>query len=151
MDDATSPRRSRSAARAWLALYAALLAGIALWPAPIDSGLGPFLARIGEVFPLLTYTRIEFAANILLFVPLGLLLAMILPRTRYLVIPLSIVTTVTVESIQAIALDLRTPSVMDIVANTTGACIGLVLAAFIESLRRGAVRRPTRNVVELLD
>ena len=74
---------------------------------------------------------IEFGANILLFVPLGVLLALILEQ-RHLVVPIAFLTSVTIESLQALMLEKRTPSVMDIIANFAGACLGLVIVAFIE-------------------
>ena len=101
---------------------------------PVDSGAGRLLRFVTRVFPMLTYVRIEFAANILLFVPLGLLLALILQR-RYLVIPIAFLTTAAIESLQALMIDKRTPSVMDIIANLTGACIGLVIVGLVEWYR----------------
>jgi hypothetical protein len=128
-------RGKKRAARIALALYIVALTMIAIWPVPVDREAGPMLRAIGRVIPIVTYARIEFAANIVLFVPLGVLLALILSR-RYLVVPISFVTTVAIESIQGIALALRTPSVMDVVANVTGACIGLLLVATFEWWRR---------------
>lgn len=125
----------KRAARILLALYIVALTLIAIWPVPVDRGAGPALRLIGRIIPILTYARIEFASNILLFVPLGVLLALILSR-RYLVVPIAFVTTVVIESVQGIALALRTPSVMDVVANVTGACIGLLLVAMFEWWRR---------------
>ena len=130
-------------ARAWLSAYAVTLALIAFWPVPVDSGAGPLLRAVTRVFPLLTYARIEFGANILLFVPLGFLLTLILARDRWLVMPIAFLTTVTIETGQAIALSARTPSVLDIIANTAGACLGIVLAVFAETLARARAERPT--------
>ena len=102
---------------------------IAFWPTPIDAGAGPFIRAITRLVPLLTNSRIEFGANILLFVPLGLLLALIL-RQWSLVLPVAIVCTLFLESVQGFFLDRRTPSKLDMVANTAGACIGLLAVAF---------------------
>lgn len=121
---------------AWLAAYGVLLAGIAFWPVPVDSGARPLLRAIHEIAPLLTYARIEFSANILLFVPLGALLALIFRVERWLVLPIAFLTTVTIETGQAVALAARTPSVLDIIANTAGACAGMVTVAFAELLAR---------------
>ena len=128
--------------RLYLAAYAALLAAIAFWPIPVDSGAGPLIRAITRLFPLLTYDRIEFLANIALFVPLGLLLTLIITRQRWLVLPIAILATVTIECVQAIALAQRTPSLLDIVANTAGACLGMLLAVLIESLRRSRPAPP---------
>lgn len=120
----------------WLSAYGVALALVAFWPVPVDSGAGPFLRSITHIFPVLTYSRIQFGANIVMFVPLGLLLSFILRRERWLVLPIAFLTSVTIETGQAIALAARTPSVLDIIANTAGACAGMVLAAFIEVLER---------------
>lgn len=122
--------------RSWLAIYIVVLAGIAFSPVPVDSGAGPLLRAITKAFPVLTYHRIEFGANIVLFVPLGLLLALILPRRRYLVVPIAFVATVSIESLQGIFLGARVASILDVVANTTGACIGLLIAEVVPALRR---------------
>lgn len=126
--------RQRSAffwPRAVLAAYLFALTLIALWPVPVDSGAGPLLRLVTRVVPVLTYPRIEFSANILLFVPLGILLALIL-RQRHLVVPIAFLATVTIESMQALMIDRRVPSVMDIIANVAGACLGLVIVALVE-------------------
>jgi len=125
---------TRSVARVVLTLYGISLAMIALWPVPVDQGAAGFLQRVGRVLPMLTYPRIEFSANILLFVPLGVLLMLIL-RRRYLILPIAIVVTVAIECSQALLLDKRTPSVLDIIANTAGACLGMLIVAAVESWR----------------
>jgi VanZ family protein len=125
---------ARRGARVALVVYAAVLAAIALWPVPVDSGARPLLRGVTRWFPMLTYTRIEFSANILLFVPLGILL-MIMLRRRYLVLPIAIAVTVSIESAQALLLDERTPTVQDIIANTAGACFGMLVVAVLEWLR----------------
>lgn len=117
-----------STPRVLLGVYGVALAVIALWPQRVDDGAGPLLDSLSQWIPILTYDRIEFAANILLFVPLGVLLALIL-RSRYLVVPISLIATVTIESLQALLIDTRTPSVLDIIANLTGACVGLAVVA----------------------
>ena len=126
--------RARSATfwpRVLLGLYLFVLTGIALWPVPVDSGAGPALRLIARVFPVLTHARLEFGANILLFVPLGVLLALILQQ-RHLVVPIAFIATVAIESMQALMIDRRVPSVMDIIANVAGACVGLVIVALVE-------------------
>ncbi|MFE1645858.1 VanZ family protein [Microbacterium sp. P01] len=128
--------RGKVIAGTLLTLYLVALTLIALWPVPIDSGSGDLLRAITRRLPWVTYPRIEFGANILLFVPLGWLLAVLLAQSRYLVLPIAIVVTVAIECAQALLLDRRTPSLLDVAANTTGACIGLILAAIVVALRR---------------
>ena len=119
-----------------LAVYGAVLTLIAFWPSPVDAGARPLLIAITRLFPALTYPRIEFAGNVALFIPLGLLLALLLRRERWLVLPIAFLTTVFIECGQAVALADRTPSLLDIVANTAGACIGMLITAFGELLAR---------------
>lgn len=133
--------RSRRRAIALLGAYLVVTAAIVLWPSPVDRGATGLINRIAEIVPVLTHARIEFAANIALFVPLGALLARILPRDQHLVVPAALVVTVGVESIQALLLAARTPSVLDIVANTTGACLGLLIVAGLEARRRPTQKR----------
>lgn len=142
--DAQPPGRSRSRQRAvaLLAAYLVARAAIALWPSLVDRGATGLIARIAEIAPAITYARTEFAANITLFVPLGALLARILPRDQHLVVPAALVVTASVEPIQAALLAARTPSMLDILANVTGACIGLLIAAGLEARRRSAQKRP---------
>ena len=134
---------TRSRARVVLTLYGISLALIALWPVPVDRGAAGFLSRVTRVLPMLTYPRIEFSANILLFVPLGVLLMLIL-RRRYLILPIAIVVTVAIECSQALLLDKRTPSVLDIIANTAGACIGMLIVAGVESWRARSAQQGMR-------
>ena len=138
-------RRAAGDPRAWLVAYGVALALIAFWPVPVDSGAGPFLRAVTRIFPLLTYSRIEFTANIAMFVPLGFLLSVILRDARWLVLPLAFLTTVTIETGQAIALSARTPSVLDIIANTAGACAGMLLAALADLLARSRTAAPASS------
>jgi VanZ family protein len=122
--------------RAYLSAYTLTLTAIAFWPTPVDRAAGPVIQAITRLIPMLTYPRIEFASNILLFVPLGLLLTLILTTRRWLVLPIAFLATVTIECVQAVLLDARTPSVLDIVANTAGACLGMLIAVLVQALRR---------------
>ncbi|GAA3032668.1 VanZ family protein [Microbacterium dextranolyticum] len=128
--------------RAWLVVYVVTLALIAFWPVPVDSGAGPFLRTVTRLFPMLTYDRIEFGANVVLFVPWGLLLTFLLPTQRWLVLPIAFLTTFAIECGQGLALAARTPSVHDLVANTAGACLGMLIAVFAEILARSRTTLP---------
>ena len=119
-----------------LLAYLVALALTAFWPTPVDAGLAPLIDALTRRFPVVTYARVEFAANIALFVPIGVLLPMMMPRT--LVLPVALVATVAIESTQALLLDTRVPSVLDIIANTTGACVGLLA---LEAVRAVPARR----------
>lgn len=119
----------------WVAVYGIALALIAFWPEPVDSGAGRLLKWVTQVFPVLTYQRIEFGANVLLFVPLGIGLALLMKNLRYLVMPLGFLTSLTIEAGQAVFIPDRYPTVSDLIANTAGACIGLVAVVVFEAWR----------------
>lgn len=83
-----------------------------------------------------TWTRIgspEFTANILLFVPLGLLLRLAVPRATWLgAAVLGSAVSVVIEVLQV-----STPRVSDprdLLANTLGALIGAVLGAVVSGI-----------------
>ena len=85
--------------------------------------------------PWLTYGVIEFCANILLFVPFGVILALALPTRRRLVLPIALAVTVVIELGQAVLLTQRTPSLRDVLANFLGAAVGLLAVLVIEWIR----------------
>src|SRR6476469_4718021 len=55
----------------------------------------------------ITFGKIEFGANILMFVPIGLFGALALSRTRWLVVPGAILGSTIIEITQAVALPER--------------------------------------------
>lgn len=123
--------------RVQLAVYGFVLALIAFWPSPVDQGAGPILHSITAAVPWLTYSVIEFSANVVLFVPLGAILSLALPSRRKWVVPIALAVTILIEVGQALLLTQRTPSVRDVIANTLGAAIGLLAVVVIERIRRG--------------
>lgn len=137
-------RRVRSVALALLVVYLVAAVLIAFWPVPVDSGAAGLLDRVERLLPWATYRRIEFGANVLFFIPLGWLLSILLDRSRYLVLPIGIVMTIAIEVIQGELLDQRTASIYDVLANTTGTCIGMLIAAALT--RRRAAPSATDGV-----
>lgn len=137
------PPRVRRASVPVLALagYLVALALIAFWPTPVDAGVAPLIDALSRRVPAITGPRVEFAANIALFVPFGVLLPLILRRARELVLPIALVATVTIESAQALVLAARVPSVLDIVANLTGAAVGMLALAVWRRVRRSGRRQ----------
>ncbi|MGN6218406.1 MAG: VanZ family protein [Microbacterium sp.] len=122
-----------------LAVYGVVLALIAFWPVPVDRGATGMLRGLARFVPVLTYDRVEFGANVLLFVPLGVLLAVAMPRRRVFLVPFALLLSGAIEAGQAIFLDERTATFRDIVANTIGATIGLVIVLVAERVSSGAV------------
>jgi len=129
-------RRGRRRGIRLLVVYGVMLALIAFWPVPVDRGATGMLRTISHAVPWLTYDLIETTANILLFVPFGVLLAIALPLHRGLVVPIALAATLVIESGQALFLAERTPSLRDIVANVLGAVIGLAIVQLVERRTR---------------
>jgi glycopeptide antibiotics resistance protein len=109
---------------------------IAFWPVPVDRAAHGVLAAITRAVPFLTYDVIETAANLLLFVPLGALLGLVLPRRMPLVLGIALAATVAIELAQAVLLPERTPSLRDVLANLCGAAVGLGIALLARRSRQ---------------
>ena len=124
--------------------YFAALAGILFWPSPVDRPIDGALMQLlqwlhGHGLPewFIGYRKVEFAANILLFIPLGIILVLRLPRKLWwLAIAIAAAFSGAVELAQAIFLPARVPAWSDIVANTSGAFIGAILVLVVWSLSR---------------
>jgi glycopeptide antibiotics resistance protein len=88
-----------------------------------------------------TYTQLESAANVLLFVPLGLLIALLIPTKWWwaVVVGLALLA-VGIELGQALFLPGRVPTLDDVLANTTGGVIGVAIAAVVRGISR-AIRK----------
>ncbi|SDQ43962.1 VanZ family protein [Microbacterium sp. cf332] len=145
----TATRRTISSAaiaRLLLAAYIVVLAFIAFWPTPVDRDAGPLLRSITAAVPWLTYGRIEFAANIVLFVPFGWCAAIGWRRWHAVVIPAALAISVVIELAQGALLVERTSSVLDVVANTAGATVGWLIA---RPWRRVAPRRRDWQIVSV--
>lgn len=138
----SAPRRARSRRATvlmWLVLgaYVVSLATIALWPTHVDVSARGLLDDITTAVPWLTYARIEFTANVMLFIPFGAFFSLLLPRRRWW-LPIAgaaTVFSVVAEWLQIFAVD-RTSSALDVVANTAGAVIGILLVALVRVLAR---------------
>lgn len=144
MGSGSPDAKGRRVAAVVLAVYVAVLAVLTLWPTSVASPLLRPVQGFGPVQALVTYGRAEFLANIALFAPLGLLLSLILPsRLRYAVMPVGFLASVVIEGVQAVALPDRVPSVTDIVANTAGTCVGLLVVVILELQAERASRSPS--------
>lgn len=129
--------------------YFAALAGILFWPFPVDRPIDSALMHAinwlhsrGLPQWFVGYRKVEFAANILLFVPFGIILTLRLHRRLWLLaVALAAAVSGAVELAQAIFLPERVPAWSDIVANTAGALIGALLVLFVWSMHSRMARR----------
>lgn len=147
------PRPSR--ARQWIAsvglvVYGGLVLFVTLLPNPGGDG---FETRILNLLSVLydrgvpewfNFHLLEFTANILMFVPLGLCIGLLLPKRAQwaglLILP---ALSVAIETAQYVFLANRLATVSDVVANSLGGWIGLGIAFLI----RAAVHARDRRVL----
>ncbi|SEB93963.1 VanZ like family protein [Paramicrobacterium humi] len=131
--------------------YALALAVVAFLPTPVDGGAAPFLERLitwsqARGMPWLTYGMLEFAANVAVFSPFGFLLALALGRRYWwLAIVLCPLASVAIEIAQYLLFPARVASARDVIANSSGALIGILLALPFVVTPVGAQNRSTKN------
>ncbi|SMH40199.1 VanZ like family protein [Rathayibacter oskolensis] len=139
-------RRSRVLPLATLA-YLVVIALITLTPAPYPPGEPSAIVRAIIAFlgstPLTAwfdYDVAEFTANVLMFVPLGALLAAQLPaRRRLLAAVIGLGVSVLIETAQLLLLPSRVADVRDLISNGLGSLVGAALTAAL--LPRLALRK----------
>lgn len=132
--------------RFWLASLGLFLTfGVILlatmWPTPLDEG---YQGAIDKVLAVLHrngipewfgYNKLEFTANIAMFIPLGFLVALLLPQKLWwLALLLCPALSVAIELVQGAVLDARISSALDVLANSLGALIGILVAVVIRAL-----------------
>lgn len=137
-------RRARILLVAWVLIVGA----IGLWSAPVDAplhGLEVSALRWLDANGLgfVTYSRVEFTANVIVFAVLGLLLALSLPGGwRWLSPIITAAISSMIELSQAAFLPGRFASVRDVAADSIGGVIGFVVAVVLLLVAR---RRETRS------
>jgi hypothetical protein len=158
-ENGVSPRRSTPPRRSRLRLVVSLLGLVicgalvllaTLSPLPLDTGYGASIERFLRVAHRhgvpgwFEYRELEFAANILMFVPIGFLLALALPRRGvWAVILLVPAFSAGIELFQAEFLSARFASIWDVLANTSGGYGGAIVAVLL----RAVVARRDRTIV----
>lgn len=120
-----------------LGAYVALLAVVGFFPSPVDRPIDAPLSRIIQWcgqhgLGFISYAHVEFGANIALFVPLGMLIAMLFGPRRWWRAPvICFVATVIIELGQRVLLPQRVASIADVIANTIGGILGTLVAVAI--------------------
>lgn len=139
--------RHRGALVAALVAYGVFLALVLGWPTPVDApargALRELLERLHDagVSEWVSYAKIEFGANIALFVPVGLLVALAVRRgQRWLAVLAGFGLSFSAELAQGLLREQRVSSLRDVVANTLGTLIGVGIAALVVR-RRGLIAR----------
>lgn len=118
-------------------VYLGVVAFITLGPQPLDDGSTSLVWRLLGFFSRfdatswITYASLEFWSNVAMFVPVGLFFLLLLGRRRWwLAIVLGIVLTCGIEFAQQF-IPSRVSDPRDIVANSTGAFFGVVIALIV--------------------
>ncbi|MBT2519681.1 VanZ family protein [Arthrobacter sp. ISL-28] len=137
-----------------LGVYFVALALVGFWPTPVDQPAQgtldrflTFLHNHGAPF-WFNYQFVEAAANVLLFVPVGLAgtLAFV-SKKRWHIAVLGVCASMSMEAGQLIFLDRRFPSLLDVVTNVSGTLIGIHLASIFQ---RALVNRRFNDEGKLL-
>lgn len=145
-DRAPATWRSRRFATGLATAYGVALALVGFWGSPVDAAGGPWLTRAlaaahGHGLPeRLDYAAVESLANVVYFVPLGLLVVLLAgARWWWAAIAAGLVVSACIETGQALFLPARTATIDDVVANGVGAVLGAVVGVLL--LSRAARRR----------
>jgi VanZ family protein len=123
--------------------YLAVVAWLTLSPQVPDQRDGPlwqltlFLHRFSAT-QWLTFNDLEFVANIVLFVPLGLFFVLLVGKRQWwLALGLAVVLTVGIELVQQF-IPSRVSDVRDILSNSLGAGIGVLITLSVAAARQRA-------------
>ena len=133
----------RTAAGVGLAVYPVLLGAVVFWPSPVDRQAAGFLKEtLADLYnrglPLwVDYALLEWGANVALFLPLGLLMGVLLPRRWvWLAALCGVAVSIGVETVQEAFLPQSYATVNDVLANSLGSAIGALLAYILHPHRR---------------
>jgi glycopeptide antibiotics resistance protein len=122
-------------------MYLVIVLAVTLWPTTVDHGLDPYIERLltklwsKGVPTFVDYAFIQFSANIVFFVPVGFLLALLVPfRFWWVAIVGGGTLSGCVEAAQGLFLPGRVSDIGDFVANTAGSVIGCLVAVAVRML-----------------
>jgi acetyltransferase-like isoleucine patch superfamily enzyme/VanZ family protein len=132
-----------------LTLYLAALGCIGFWPTPVDRPLTGFLHDVLSALQEhaltaeINYGVVEGTANVLLFIPLGLFLALLLPvRWWGLAALAGLGTSIAIEAVQFLLLSERQASLRDVANNALGALLGALVIRLARTRPRAPNRQP---------
>lgn len=123
-----------------LLLCLGVMLAIAFWPSPVDAGGRDTLLAIIDRLQAagapawFDYRFVESAANVILFIPLGALLALELPLRFWWIAPLTTTSfSVAIELGQTL-LPERVATIADVFANAAGGLVGATIVLVIRLL-----------------
>lgn len=128
-------------------VYLGMVGWITLGPQPFDDGSDSLIWRalgiLGryEATEWITYAQLEFTGNVLMFLPIGLFFVLLLGRRYWwLAIIFGAGLTIVIETAQRFLPD-RVSDVRDILANSTGALVGVLIALVLTAGKARRLRR----------
>ncbi len=128
-------------------VYLGIVGWLTLGPQPLDDEPNGVLFRLLDVLgryratEWVTYNGIEFAANIAMFVPIGLFFLLLLGRSSWFTAILAGVgLTFAIETVQMF-LPARVSDPRDLLSNSIGALIGVVAALVITTPKARQLKR----------
>ena len=131
--------------------YLAIVGWVTLGPQPVDDSRGSWLWRLlrffsgHELTDWLTYSRVEFLANVAMFLPIGVFFVLLFGRRLWFVgILAGAALTLLIEGAQ-LFLPGRVPDVRDLIANFLGATIGVFVALVLTASKAGQLRRRAQD------
>jgi glycopeptide antibiotics resistance protein len=147
-------RSGRSHVGPWLCLlaYLVFVGALTLVQRPDTDSLIAWRDQLQAVLDLLprqpevTVVQAEQFANVVLFLPVGLLLRLAMPRPPAVaLLALMCAASIGIEVVQYLVLPDRVPSLIDVLTNVGGAAIGLVLGEDADRAWRWLRRRRARG------
>lgn len=124
-----------------LGLYVAvlgffLLAPTSTTPSSIFYVVSSTAEALGLPAGVVTTRRVEFLANVLVFVPVLAAVMVLRPRTSWVAaVALGFAASLAVELVQAVFLSARWATISDVVANTVGAALGAAIGVWLRGRR----------------
>lgn len=131
--------------------YLGVVGWVTLGPQPLDDRREGLLWRALEVFARsestdwITYQRVEFAANVAMFVPVGMFFLLLFGRRKWFAGVLAgVALTSGIEFVQRFMPD-RVSDISDIIANSTGTVIGVLFVLIVTTPKARRIRAAQRT------
>lgn len=128
--------------------YLGFVAWMTLTPSPYDEKAAGLLTRAllffarHESTTWITFDRVEFLANIAMFVPVGVFLVLLFGRKQWWIAVLfGVLMSCGIEIAQLLWLPTRFPDVRDVIANGSGTVIGVIVAEIITWPKAHRIKR----------
>lgn len=133
-------------------VYLVFVGWMTLSPHPIDGGVNAWIWQALGLFSRhnatswITYNDVEFTANMAMFLPVGLFLLLLFGRRQWwLAIILSFALSAGIELFQGAFLPTRVADIRDVISNTSGAIIGVLLGLVLTAGKARRLRLAART------